>query len=198
MFQAVVDMASILFQEIFPPLAGILGLLSTVSAVWLLVVGEWRFVILGITVAVIFPYVETIAWLPSVGLTFLGTALRKRVFILGFVLALLAIFYQQTIMVIWSFVVVSVATSYSNHYILLVVFGLSVVMGPLTYMARNDNGLGTVIGLLVALMSYVLFAASYLIGRGTAIFLLLLILFLFATIGIQGRAVYTTLKAEIA
>jgi len=58
--------------------------MSVVSTVWLLFVGEWRLVVLGIIAGIVFPYVETIVTLPSLGLVFIGMVLRKKIFILAF------------------------------------------------------------------------------------------------------------------
>jgi len=97
-------------------------------------------------------------------------------------------------MVIWSFLVANSAVLATDHYILSLTFGLSVIMSPLTYMARNDDGLGTLIGLLVAFLSYILWSIFWLTS-GMPFFFICLIILILASISTQGTAAYKALKA---
>lgn len=188
-------------EEILPLLFSLLGtaglvvtIFCAIPAVWLLFVGEWRFVVLGIIVGLIFSWIEPLVISPAFGLVHLGTFLRKKVFIVSFLLILIAIAYQQLLMVAWSLLVMIFTTSaYSDHHILLILFGLAVVMMPLIYIAKNDEGLGTAIGLSVAFVSYVIQAIFFLTGD-MPIFVWCLLIFLVATISIQGVAGYKNLK----
>lgn len=180
------------FGEIFGFLTSTLILMSIVATIWLLVVGEWRLILLGLFVGFVFPYLDTLLMLPAIGVMALVTTKLKKLFAISFLLTLVTIAYQQIIMVAWSFFVISYIASLSGHYILSTLFGLSVVMSPLTYMARGEDGLGTIIGLLVAFVSYIIFSVVTLTAM--PIFLLLIPMLLIVSIWIQGAAMFTVLK----
>jgi len=183
-----------------PMVVVVIGFLFWLPAVvvWLIFIGEWRLVISGTIVAIVFPWAHIIVCgLPAYGLMVAGMALRKYIFILSFLILLLVVIYQQIIMFAYSFLVIYAVwtrVAFSSHYILLSLFGLGVVICPLAYMTKKDDSPGSTFGFFVAWVSYIMLAIFYLTDM--PIFLIFLGILIIITVSIQGVMAYEFLDGD--
>lgn len=145
---------------LFNLLAGIVG------AIWLIFTGGWILVVFGLLYGVFMPWAYTIATLPTwlIVILFTKAAEKGKRFItsiLGFILS----GYNNIILSLWVFFVVSWLVNQYTQYslIALLLWGYSVAMGPVGYMASKegpDAGLGTTMGVLFTQIAYLTFTIN--------------------------------------
>lgn len=143
---------------------------GVVSGIWLLILGEWRLVLLGFALSFAMPTAWFIAALPAFGIGALmlasDTPSRWTVGIIGFIASL----WQAALIGIWTFAVFVLFMRHAEGAatVALLLWGYSTTMAPLAYMARNDDGAGTALGLMLAVVGYGLLAVMYLFDASMA------------------------------
>lgn len=162
-------------------LLNILGAL--VGFVWLAILGEWKEIGIGIAASIGMPYLFLIVNLPSMGFLFLGTYLMEkdiRVSALPFLF--LASLWTNLLVTAWcsGIFFYYARLSAPENFIPLLLWGYSVAMAPLAYMAKfdADNPL-TGFYLFIAQILYVGLVACFIIGtsiKAALIFILVVTL----------------------
>jgi hypothetical protein len=166
---------------VFNFLSGIAG------GVWLAVRGEWGSIGWGLLLAVVMPWVWTFASLPAMGMTLLVVRFaekRNRVFtaVFGFLSSL----YSNALVALWVILVFGffLRRSTPDSRIVYLLWGYSVMMAPLSYMASKEppGSTGTSLGLLCAQLSFFLLTLLWYLGTElrTIIFALSLVTICFS------------------
>lgn len=160
-----------------------------IGTVWLLVLGEWRIVLIGIIGSIIMPVVYSLIMFPAQ--LFMAPAIsysEKGKKIPTMIFVFLSGIYSNFIMLLWVNVVFSVCVTQMfeqgvSKIIPLLIFANAVTMAPLLYMARREkeDSKGTVLGLNVAFIGFIIwtvlwFLGSLLTGLHSLIFWMLIII----------------------
>jgi len=130
-----------------------------VAFVWLLIIHQWRDVVMGIAASFIMPFAYSILTLPTflfaAGIPWLNE--KKRIVlatILGFIVSL----YFNILMVFWVLYVYStfVFSCPKGAEIPSFLWGYSVMISPIGYMASKEDSdtHGTTLGVLLAVITY--------------------------------------------
>ena len=138
---------------------------AIVGGIWLLILGEWRLVLLGVIVAAVMPWIYSllmIVTMPFMSLiVHLQEKRKKFLFILvGWINMLIThavhFFYVLAIFLL----AVNYGVDNPMPYLLL---GWMVAVGPFQYMARaeSSNSLGTFMGMYLVQISYLAFCLFY-------------------------------------
>lgn len=109
-----------------------------VSAIWLLVIGEWRSVVLGIVIVAVASFAIGILLLPT--LLFAGLASTgKRA--LQYISVVLSTLYVGTIIVVWCTIILLVffGRTSPRNVIPMMLWSYEVATGPWAYMASKDG-----------------------------------------------------------
>ncbi len=137
-----------------------------IAGIWLLLIGEWQFLLFGIILGFIMPFVYSIAFLPQLLLLPLfikfGEKGHKLLFsIFGFILAL----YNHLILGFWVSFVFSIMIQAEFNPILIWLWGYATVMAPIGYMAGKEDrdSLGTILGAFFCQVSYIVLTFCYFI-----------------------------------
>lgn len=171
-------------------LIALLGLISIfnflsgfVSGIWLAIIGDWAYIIFGIIIGFLMPYAYTLASLLLLPLYVLAVKLTEKKYrtltlIVSFVTSLLS----NTILFLWVIYVYKFISgnATSVNYIPMLIWGYSITLGPLGYMAKNepDDSTGTALGILFAMLAYiVLVFIALTIGYTLMPLIVLLIIF---------------------
>lgn len=139
-----------------------------ISGIWLLAIGMWPVVIQGILYSIAMPFVYSIAAIPSLILVapltkFADSGNKVMVAFFGF----LNVFYSNLLILFWVYFVFNgiVSTAIGITAIPLILWGYSTVLGPLGYMAKNEQGsTGTALGIFFAQLSYIVIVILWLSG----------------------------------
>ncbi len=143
-----------------------------VGAIWLLATGGWGLVVIGLLYSFLMPWVYTVASLPTwliVPLVVKSAEKGKRLTtaILGFILS----GYNNFILSIWVITIFVWVVSNTQYPIIAVLlWGYSVVMGPVGYMAAKEGpeaGTGTTLGVLFTQIAYLVLVVNLLFGNST-------------------------------
>ncbi|NMD01423.1 MAG: tetratricopeptide repeat protein [Bacteroidales bacterium] len=141
-----------------------------VGAIWLVITGGWSLVVIGLIYSFLMPWVYTIASLPTwliVPLVVKAAEKGNRVMtaILGFILS----GYNNFILSVWvSFVFIWAVTNTQYPLIAILLWGYSIAMGPVGYMASKegpDAGTGTTLGVLFTQVAYLVLVINLLFGN---------------------------------
>lgn len=140
---------------------------GSVSGAWLLFLGEWRTLVLGLLMACLMPPIFAFVSLPGMGIGMLGNLAAERGWkgIAGF-LGLLFAFVQLAQVVGWvvlTFVVFLVRIK-GHSPIPFLLWGYSTALAPLGYMASKDSpddSPGTGMALVIGQISYLTLAALW-------------------------------------
>jgi hypothetical protein len=137
-----------------------------IAGIWLLIIGEWQFLLFGIVLGFIMPWVYSIAFLPQLLLLPLfikfGEKGHKFLFsFFGFILAL----YNHFLLGLWVSFVFSIMIQANFNPILMWLWGYATVMAPIGYMASKEDkdSTGTVLGAFFCQVSYVVLTFCYFI-----------------------------------
>jgi len=109
-----------------------------VSAIWLLVIGEWRSLLLGLVIAAVASFAIGILLLPT--LLFAGLASTgKRA--LQYISVVLSTLYVGTIIVVWCTIILLVflGRTSQRNVIPMMLWSYEVATGPWAYMASKDG-----------------------------------------------------------
>lgn len=139
-----------------------------VSGIWLLFIGMWPILLLGFLYSFAMPFAYSIAAAPGLLLAaplakFAEKGNRAMVAILGFI----NIIYSDLLLLFWVYFVFNslVADASGTATIPLILWGYSTVLGPLGYMARNEqDSIGTSLGIFFAQFCYIAIVALWLLG----------------------------------
>ncbi len=142
---------------------------GVVSGIWLAVLGEWGVIVAGILFSVAMPYAFGLVLLPSLGFIVLMLKVSRGNRLLIGISGLVAGLYNHAAIGIWVLFVYLLITKNigSENHVPYLLWGYSVVMGPLAYMARHDppDSTANTLGLLLAVLSYlVLVILHYSVG----------------------------------
>jgi len=151
---------------IFNYFAGFIG------GIWLLILSEWSIVVFGLIASFGMPWIYAIIMLPIWALALLMNyfAERKNKILtlpIGFIGAL----YTNFIILLWVYLVfdILVIQMYEQgvyNLVPLIIWGYSVAMSPLGYMARGESAdsTGTTRGLFLGFIGFILATILWLFG----------------------------------
>lgn len=108
------------------------------SAIWLLIIGEWRSVVLGIVIVAVASFILGILILPTLLLAGLASTGKK---LLQYISAVLSTLYVGTIIVVWCTVILLVFLGRASprNTIPMMLWSYEVATGPWAYMASKDG-----------------------------------------------------------
>lgn len=159
---------------------------------WLLFSGGWRLVVSGLLISFIMPWAYTIAFLP--GMLFTGLfakAVEKNSRFWASILGFIAAGYQYFILAFWvTYVFAWFVLDGGYSTIALALWGYSVVMGPIGYMAskEGDDATGTTLGVLFTQISYIALVVNYIAGgsieQGNLVVWIFLIIFVILVVSV--------------
>ena len=140
-----------------------------ISGIWLIIIGEWNVVLAGFIFSVVMPAIFAVACLPvitSIALL-LGNDLSPNRTITT-VASFLTAFWVALLISVWTLFIFHyfMSNSDNNSFILLSLFGYSITMSPLVYMAEKEteNSIGTAFGIILAIASYGILLMLFLTG----------------------------------
>ncbi len=136
-----------------------------VGGIWLLLTGGGSIVLLGIIYSIVMPWGYTIASLPTfIILPLITKTIEKRMKLATSFLAFILSGYNNFILLVWVlFVFGQIVSNPSYNFIALLLWGYSVAMGPVGYMASKegpDAGSGTTLGVLFTQIIYIAFCIN--------------------------------------
>jgi len=111
-----------------------------VGGTWLLLAGGLRLIIIALCLAIFMPWVYSLASIPNVGLGYLAVKTYERSKDWAIPLLVLAALYEKFILTYWVMWVFGYFVDYVGRFnaIPLVLAAHSVVMSPLSYMAKSE------------------------------------------------------------
>lgn len=143
------------------------ALSGIVSSIWLIILGQWRLVGMGILVGLSMPVFWTITVLPLFALLVVahiaeGSGKRVLVGLLGFLIYI----YKHGLIAAWMLLVFHAFTRYASASVPVLLWGYAIVMAPLCYIARHDppDDVGSILGCLFGGVGYIVLAVSSLLG----------------------------------
>ena len=168
------------------------------GAIWLLVLGEWKLVLIAVLVSIAFPFAYSVIMLVQVPLSALMHHFkdknRKLALTIGFVNMLIG----HAVNLVWLVLVFYLALHYSEgqNVIPYLLFGWEVAVSPFQYMATKEppDNIGTYVAVYLLQISYLILAIFYFLGI-LPLGLLVIILITLATEVYLLRIVSEELKA---
>lgn len=175
-------MQTLITLLVFPfILLNVLGWL--VAFVWLAILGEWKEIGIGIAASIGMPFLFPLADLPSMGFLFVCSWLTERGFrVAALPFAFLVSLWTNFLVMAWCSLIFFhyARVSGPDTYIPLLLWGYSVAMSPLAYMAKFDgDNPFTALFLFFAQIVYVGLVVCFVIGatiQAAAIFVLVMTL----------------------
>lgn len=139
-----------------------------ISGVWLIVLGMWSQLLLGVFYSFVMPFAYTIAALPPMLLMplllkFSENGNKVMTAILGFI----NVIYSDLIILFWTyFIFVEFVSEASGAVVIpLVLWGYTTVVAPLGYMAKGEqDSIGTSLGIYFAQISYIALVVLWIVG----------------------------------
>ncbi|HAL24888.1 TPA: hypothetical protein DCP18_03815 [Candidatus Wolfebacteria bacterium] len=130
-----------------------------ISGIWLAIIGNWGNIIFGILISVMMPFVYSIVALPTMLFMLpIKYFIEKNNRIATSVFALANLLYSNAIIIVWVMAVFVYFTDKASgsSSIPLLLWGYSVALAPLAYMAKEEpaNSTGTAMGIFLAIISY--------------------------------------------
>lgn len=159
-----------------------------ISGIWLIVLGLWPELLLGVIYSVVMPFAYTLVALPSMLLMpFLLKFSENGNKVLTAIFGFINVIYSDLIILFWTYFVFSefVSEASGTAAIPLILWGYTVVIAPLGYMAKGEqDSIGTSLGIYFAQFSYVALVILWLAGAtdSTTYFVLGTLVFLFSMI----------------
>ena len=136
-----------------------------VGGIWILILGEWRFVIFGILVSIIFVFIYTIILMIIQNPIWIGALFEKKYKKLALFLTAIGLIIGYIIDLFWVFLVfASVAYLFNGLNLLpFFIFGYSIAVGPFQYMASREgpDALGTYLVVWLNSISYLLLVICF-------------------------------------
>jgi len=140
-------------------LAGIVG------GIWLLLLGSWEFVLLGILFVISMPFIYSLTFLFSAPLTMVSSYFyKKKKKILTYIFVFGGNIISNLVISYWVFFVFKFFMSYSttyNHWA-FILWGYSTMLAPLAKMARAEgpNNFSSTLSVWLAIICYLILTAS--------------------------------------
>jgi hypothetical protein len=137
------------------------------SLIWLLVIGQWRSVVVGILVYLIANFVLPLALLPSMALGAPGIYFAKRRITIGvYFFGLLSSIYTYVLITAWcggvTFYFLNDAPAGAFWPLLIWAYG--VATAPWTYMAQKDGAIASFIAAFFMQVAYIVMMAAIALG----------------------------------
>lgn len=140
-----------------------------VGGVWILFLGEWRLVVLGIILSSIIPLLYSLTLLIQMPMFLFIDYLQKHgKKLLTMIFSFLNILFSHVIIVFYVILIADRSILFSEINSLNVVpfllFGYAVATGPFTYMAskEGDDGAASFIAVFMAQLAYIIISVGYL------------------------------------
>jgi len=192
------DILSKVFTALTVPIMFLNFFGGIISGIWLLFLGQWKLVIGAFIFTMFVPWAYSIVALVQMPLVaFLGWAEEKKKKTLCLVAGFINIFIGHAIILFYVFFVLDKALIISAtrdlNIFAVLLFGYGVATSPFSYMASKEgpDAYGSILGVFVAQISYLLFAIAYLFNYpAISIPIILLIVF-----GIEIFQLYTVAQA---
>jgi hypothetical protein len=142
------------------------------SAIWLLIIGEWRSVVAGLFITIAAPFFLGLAMLPSLALTGPSVYFAKRSITIGvYFFSFLASIYIAALITAWcggiTFYFLSNVPSHGFWPMLIWSYG--VATSPWTYMAQKDNSIGSMLAAFFAQVAFIVMMLSMAFGANLEI-----------------------------
>jgi hypothetical protein len=137
------------------------------SAIWLLIIGEWRSVVAGIFISIAAPFFLGLAALPSAILGGPGIYFAKRGIAIGvYFFSLLASIYIAALITAWcggvTFYFLSHVTSHAFWPMLIWSYGVATT--PWTYMAQRDGAAASMLAAFFTQVAFIVMMLSIALG----------------------------------
>jgi hypothetical protein len=141
------------------------------SAIWLLILGEWRSVVAGLVISVAAPFFLGLAALPTVLLGGPGIYFAKRGITIGvYFFGFLASVYIAALISAWcgavTFYFLNGATK--QAFWPLLVWSYGVATSPWTYMAQKDESVGSMLAAFFAQAAFIVMMIGLAFGADLA------------------------------
>ena len=166
---------TIIVTALSVPMFALNALGGIVSGIWLICLGQWKLVVLGLLVGIFATWFLSLAMMPAMGLILLGSKLAERGKFSGFLAFMsLASLWQYALISIWCIVVFFSLAAHATDKTIIprMIWAYGVALAPLSYMAQGeDAGSGammlfsTCIACLVTLVMAIIGTATW----GTAL-----------------------------
>jgi len=152
----------------FAPIVGLNIAGGIAGAIWLLVLGEWRLVLIAILVSIAFPFAYSLISMPQIGLLALMHRFRDRHRKLALAVGFGNMLISHAINLAWLVLVFYLALRYSEGHSVIpyLLFGWEVALGPFQYMATKEppDSIGTYVAVYLMQVSYLVLAIFCLSG----------------------------------
>ena len=142
-----------------------------ISGIWLMFLGQWKMLVMGLIVAFVMPIIYSILGMLSIGLAPVVTKLIEKKKKTGIILGMAASIYEKFLLFIWLVYVFNlfVVDGYSSGIFIvpLLLWGYTVVLSPLNYMGQHEGsnvGMGTTFGILATMISFIVLSLSWVLG----------------------------------
>ena len=141
-----------------------------VGGIWLAILGHWGSIGIGFGLGFVMPWIWTIASIPAMGLGFvLAFFAEKGSKTFTGILVFLTSIYNNALLALWVIWVFGFFMSRADSKSLIpyLLWGYSVMMAPLTYMASKEpsDSMGTTRGVFFAQLCYLIWVLFYFIGK---------------------------------
>jgi len=145
-------------------LSGIVGL------IWLAIIGHGLWIVGGLALACVMPWVFTIAHLPALGLHIIAHTFAQRGSKASVPLSVfLDSLYNYALMAVWSFLVFHyfVHAAAQESAVPFLLFGYSIMMAPLSYMAMREppDNIGTHMTVFFAQLCFLVLVLAFFFGE---------------------------------
>jgi len=177
----------------------ILNVIGTIiGVIWLLCIGQWKLVIVGLIVSFLFKFIYTLPALIQIPLGLLAyKCAEKKYNFLATIIVFINLLFINIVNLLWIFLVygisIHLATGNSLPYLL---FGYAVATAPLSFIASQDRDSATTsLGIFLTQLVFFILILSYYFNW-FPFSLYLIILLLFSTVGLCTYAAYALIKTE--
>jgi hypothetical protein len=137
------------------------------SAVWLLVIGEWRSVVAGIFISMPAPFFLGLAALPSAIFGGPGIYFAKRGISIGvYFFSFLASIYIAALITAWCGGITFYFTNHasSRAFWPMLIWSYGVATSPWTYMAQKDESVASMLAAFFAQVAFIVMMLSIALG----------------------------------
>ena len=173
-----------------------------VSGIWLLFLGEWKFVLGGLVSTLTSPFLLTLLFMPSIAIILFGAWLnQKKLILIGFPLIFLGGVFYQLIIVLWLGTVFLMSLSFaavSDNHIPILIYSYGVATAPLCYFASKEKTSEANLAVFTASLAYLFITFKILIFNDVIWGILHIWELMFYIIGIilSGQLIYLFLTKE--
>tara|TARA_B110000971_G_C19807330_1_gene407148 strand:- start:29 stop:658 length:630 start_codon:yes stop_codon:yes gene_type:complete len=138
-----------------------------VSGIWLLFLGEWKFVLGGLVSASISPFLLSLLLMPTLAIAAFGAWLiQKKLNFIGFPIVFLGAICYQLVIVIWLGTVLYFSLMFAivtDSHIPTLIFSYGIAIAPLSYFASKEKTSEGNLAVVTASFAYLLIIFKVLI-----------------------------------